>query len=150
MKGSPRALRRVRTALADHFELLLTAAGVLFAITLTFTELASGQHELALTFLVWLQGLLLWAVRRHTWFRQRALVRQLRLMLQDRINSQLTVLLDAVDSHGEQRGTRLEHERQEAAREAALTVAQELERLSLDTLRTWQQRSGRNISMALG
>ena len=64
--------RRLRAILSEYFELFLTTVGVLVAIGGTFTELPGGEKGLALTFLVWLQGFILWAVHRHNWFRRRA------------------------------------------------------------------------------
>ena len=89
-----RQLRRaLRAKLADHFELLLTAAGVFLAVMLTFAQIDQGTKGLALTFLVWLQGFLIWAVRRHSRLARTRLIGKLRVMLQDRVNNQLTVLI---------------------------------------------------------
>ena len=82
----------LRAKIAEHFELLLTTVGVMVAITLTFSQLDRGTQGLAFTFLVWLQGFLLWAVRRHSRFSRARLIRKLRVMLQDRVNNQVTVL----------------------------------------------------------
>src|SRR5215212_10103013 len=95
---SSRLLRQaVRAKLAEHFELLLTTAGVLLALMLTFSQLDRGTQGLAFTFLVWLQGFLIWAVRRHPRLARTRLVHKLRVMLQDRVNNQLTVLLGVSD-----------------------------------------------------
>src|SRR5215207_7944752 len=87
----------LRARIAEHFELLLTTVGVVVAVTLTFSQLDRGTQGLAFTFLVWLQGFLLWAVRRHSRFSRLRLVRKLRVMLQDRVNNQLTVLLGVAE-----------------------------------------------------
>jgi len=86
--------------LSEYFELFLTTVGILVAISVTLSELPGGEKGLALTFLVWLQGFILWAVHRHNWFRRQALLRQMRLMLQDRVNNQLTVMLSVAEVRG--------------------------------------------------
>ena len=149
MKRSSSALRAVRSGLTSYFELFLTTIGVLVAITLTFSELAGGVQGLALTFLVWLQGFILWAVHRHNWFLRRALVKQLRLMLQDRVNTQLTVLLGAAEARHRE-SSPPEDEELDMAMQAARTVSLELEHLSYESLRTWQRRHGRFLSSVLG
>jgi hypothetical protein len=90
----------LRAKVAEHFELLLTTVGVLIAVALTFSQLDRGTQGLAFTFLVWLQGFLLWAVRRHSRFSRMRLVRKLRVMLQDRVNNQVTVLLGVAELRG--------------------------------------------------
>jgi hypothetical protein len=138
----------VRARLLDHFELFLTTAGVVMAVLLTFSELTRGERGLAVVALVWLQGFILWAAHRHAWFRQRAVVRKLRVMLQDRVNNQLTVMLGAAESRG--RGLTLE-ERQdlEVAVVAAKAVSMELENLSLESLRQWERQYGRGLRMLI-
>lgn len=135
--------RQLRSALrarfADHFELVLTTAGVFLAITLTFAQLDQGTKGLALTFLVWLQGFLIWAVRRHSRLARARLIRKLRAMLQDRVNNQLTVLIGVAELRGAQ-GTEPDPEGVETAVTAARAVSQELESLSLETLRHWETR----------
>lgn len=133
------ALGRVRAALLEHFELFLTSAGVLVAIVLPFTDLAQGDRRLAYVFLVWLQGFLIWAVHRHAWFRRRALVEKMRLMLQDRVNNQLTVMLGAAEIRNREM-TPDERQEMETATLAARTVASELENLSPESVRSWERR----------
>ena len=71
---------------------------------------------------MWLQGFLIWAVHRHAWFRRRALVDKMRLMLQDRVNNQLTVMLGMAEiRHREM--TPAERQDMETATSAARTVA---------------------------
>ena len=128
---------------------MLTTIGVLVAITVIFSELTGGEQGLALTFLVWLQGLILWAVHRHNRFRRQALVKQLRLMLQDRVNTQLTVLLGAAEAR--QREPRaVESEEMDIAMAAAQSVSLELEHLSAESLRAWERHHGRFLPSALG
>ena len=136
--------RLLRARLLEHFELFLTTAGVVIAILLTFTEMTRGERGLAVVSLVWLQGFILWAVHRHAWFRQRAVIRKLRVMLQDRVNNQLTVMLGVAEG----RGRPLTQDEQcdlQAAVLAARTVALELENLSLESLRDWERRYGRGV-----
>jgi hypothetical protein len=149
VKRSPSALRAVRSGLTNYFELFLTTIGVLVAIALTYSGLTGGEQGLALTFLVWLQGFILWAVHRHNWFRRRALVKQLRLMLQDRVNTQLTVLLGAAEA-SQRASSPVESEPLQMAIEAARTVSLELERLSVESLRTWERGHGRFLPSVLG
>lgn len=140
--------RRLRVILSEYFELFLTTVGVLVAIGVTFTELPGGEKGLALTFLVWLQGFILWAVHRHNWFRRRALLRQMRLMLQDRVNNQLTVMLSVAEVRGRDM-TEADRVDLEAAVAAARTVSVEIENLSFESLRRWERRYGRHLPVPL-
>jgi hypothetical protein len=133
------ALSGARASLAEHFELFLTAASVLVAIGLIFVGLPRGEQGLAHVFLIWLQGFLIWAVHRHAWFRRRALVDKMRLMLQDRVNNQLTVMLGTAEIRNREM-TPAEKQDVEAVTAAARTVAHELETLSLESLRSWERR----------
>jgi hypothetical protein len=128
-----------RARLVEHFELFLTAASVFLAIALIFVGLPRGEQGLAHAFLLWLQGFLIWSVHRHAWFRRRALVNKMRLMLQDRVNNQLTVMLGTAEiRHREM--TPAEKQDMDTATNAARTVAHELETLSLETLSSWERR----------
>jgi hypothetical protein len=139
VKRLPRALGRVRATLVEHFELFLTTVGVAVAMALPFAGLAKGEVGLAYVFLFWLQGFLIWAVHRHAWFRRRALVEKMRLMLQDRVNNQLTVMLSAAEIRNRAM-TPDERQEMESATTAARTVAHELETLSPESLRSWERR----------
>ena len=143
---SPRRL--LRTQLAEHFELILTTAGVLLAIMLTFAQIDRGTQGLAMTFLVWLQGFLIWAVRRHSRLNRQRLIRKLRVMLQDRVNNQLTVLVGVAELRGvgQTHGT---EDDVETAMTAARAVSQELESLSIESLRHWESRYARNLPKPL-
>ena len=133
------ALIGARARLAEHFELFLTAASVFMAIGLIFLGLPRGEQGLAHVFLIWLQGFLIWAVHRHAWFRRRALVDKMRLMLQDRVNNQLTVMLGTAEIRNREL-TSAEKQDVETATAAARTVAHELETLSLESLHSWERR----------
>jgi hypothetical protein len=136
----------LRARLAEHFELLLTTAGVLVAIILTFAQLDRGTQGMALTFLVWLQGFLIWATRRHSRLYRARLVRKLRVMLQDRVNNQLTVLLAELQAL---EGASHPVEESGGAMTAARAVADELETLSLESLRSWEARYARHLPAPL-
>lgn len=140
--------RILRARLAEHFELFLTTVGVVIAILLTFAELSRGEQGFALVSLVWLQGFILWAVHRHAWFRQRATVGKLRVMLQDRVNNQLTVMLGVAETRGREM-TEDQQQDLQAAVLAARTVSLELENLSLESLRRWERRYGRALPAIL-
>jgi len=133
-----------RSWLAEHFELFLTTAGVLVAILLSLAQLERGTQGVALIFLVWLQGFILWAVRRHSLFGRKALLRKTKNMLLDRVNNQLTVMLSAAEIRQREM---TDEERQDltAAVTAARTVSHELETLSLESLRSWEQRYGHSV-----
>ena len=146
---SSRSLRQaLRAKLAEHFELVLTTAGVLLALTLTFAQLDQGTRGLAFTFLVWLQGFLIWAVRRHSRLARGRLVHKMRVMLQDRVNNQLTVLLGVTDLRAHDSDPQAEGDA-EAAMAAAQEVARELDSLSLETLRAWEARYARYLPLPL-
>lgn len=132
---------RLRARLADHFELFLTAVGVLLTISLVFSDLPAGEQGLAHAFLIWLQGFLIWAVHRHATLRRQELIEKMRLMLQDRVNNQLTVMLGMTEvRHREM--TPDERQDLETATAAARTVARELEALSIQSVRSWERRHG--------
>jgi hypothetical protein len=141
--------RSLRAQIAEHFELILTTAGVLLAVMLTFAQLDQGTQGLAMTFLVWLQGFLIWAVRRHSRLSRLRLIRKLRVMLQDRVNNQLTVLVGVAELRGAGGPTAESEEDVETAMTAARAVSQELESLSLESLRSWESRYARHLPAPL-
>lgn len=140
--------RRVRAIFVEHFELFLTVVGVLLAIMIAFMELTRGERGLATVTVVWLQGFLIWAVHRHCWFRRRALVHKMRVMLQDRVNNQLTVMLGVAEAR-HSLATAEEREELDRALHAARTVSDELEGLSLESLHTWERRYRSGLSTLL-
>ena len=137
----------LRARISEHFELLLTTVGVILAITLTFTQVDRGTQGLALTFLVWLQGFLIWAVRRHSRLARERLIRKLRVMLQDRVNNQLTVLVGVAELNNHSADPR--DDDVETALAAARAVSHELESLSLESLRVWESRYARFLPKPL-
>ena len=135
--------RNIRAILLEHFELFLTTVGVLITVLLVFAEVTRGQLGFFFITIVWLQGFLLWAVHRHAWFQRRALVLKMRMMLQDRVNNQLTIMLGATEARG--REISPDEDDLQTAFVAAQTVSHELENLSLESLRTWERRYGQGM-----
>jgi hypothetical protein len=137
--------RAARAILAEHFELFMTTAGVLIAITIILSELTHGEQGTALIFLVWLQGLIVWAVHRHCRLRNEAIVDKLRMMVQDRVNNRLTLWLSLTDVQSRVATEAGRDEREAVSLAAARAVSLELEKVSLDSLRTWERRYARFI-----
>jgi hypothetical protein len=146
MKRYSPTLYLVRATLAEYFELFMTTIGVLIAIMVTVSELTRGELGMALTFLIWLQGLILWAVHRHCTLRNRALVQKMRLMMQDRVNNRLTVWLNLTDVQARVAADAGREEREAVSLAAARAVSLELEKLSFESLRTWERRHARFLS----
>ena len=147
MLPSTKLRHALRARIAEHFELFLTAAGVLLAMVLTWMHMA-GPWGPALTFLVWMQGFLIWAVARHSRLARARLIRKLRVMLQDRVNTQLTVLVGVAELRGNEASSPGTDD-VETALTAARSVALELERLSLESLRVWEDRYARHLPAPL-
>jgi hypothetical protein len=139
----------VRVTLSEYFELFMTTVGVLMAILITLSELSRGEQGMALIFLIWLQGLILWAVHRHCMLRSRALVQKMRLMMQDRVNNRLTVWLNLTDVQARVAGEAGREEREAVSLAASRAVSLELEKLSFESLRTWERRHARFLSSRL-
>jgi hypothetical protein len=138
----------LRAALAEHFELMLTTCGVLIAIAVTFAQLSQGVQGLALTYLIWLQGFILWAVHRYSLLGRKRLIRKLRLMLQDKVNNQLTVLVGVAELSGREHAANDERDL-EVAVTAAKTVSRELDGLSMESLRRWERQYSKFLPLAL-
>ena len=126
--------RALEAALAEHFELFLTIAGVLMAMLLTLLELTRGERGTAMVFLIWLQGFIIWAVHRHGWFRRQAINHNLRLILNELVNDRLTLMLKTAELR-----TRCVSG-DERASEAVILAALESLTDELDSLRAWDQR----------
>jgi hypothetical protein len=126
------SLSALPAALAPHFELFLTICGVLFAIVAVAGELTRGEQT-AIVFIIWLQGLIVWAVHRHAWFQRRALIHKLRSAVDDLVNDRLAAMVKAAEL-----STREIHAE---AREPARFVAV-LDNLSteVESLRAWEQQ----------
>jgi hypothetical protein len=146
---SPSRIRNaLRAALAEHFELLLTTCGVLIAIAVTFAQLTQQMQGLALTYLIWLQGFILWAVHRYSLLGRKRLIRKLRLMLQDKVNNQLTVLVGVAELSGREHAINDESDL-EVALTAAKTVSRELDALSMESLHRWERQYSRFLPVTL-
>jgi hypothetical protein len=140
MKRFAPTLYLVRATLAEYFELFMTTVGVLIAILVTVSELTRGEVGMALTFLIWLQGLILWAVHRHCKLRSQAMIQKMRLMMQDRVNNRLTVWLNLMDVQARVSVEAPREEREAVSLAAARAVSLELEKLSFESLRNWERR----------
>jgi hypothetical protein len=149
MKRSSPLLSIVRTFLSEYFELFMTSVGVLMAMLITLSEMSRGEQGMALVFLIWLQGLIVWAVHRHGILRSRALIKKMRMMVQDRVNNRLTLWLSLSDIQSEVGTESGRIERQSVSLAAARAVALELEKLSFEELRAWERRHARFISTHL-
>jgi hypothetical protein len=136
MTRSSSALLAIRSALAEHFELFLTAVGVVIAILVTLSQLSHGQQGFALTFLIWLQGLILWAVHRHGWLMRRALFEKVRLMLQDRVDHRLSELRSIIGLN-----IRDLSDDRDGALAAARAVSMEIENLSFESFKSWGRKA---------
>jgi len=113
---------------------------VLLAILVTLSELSRGGQNMTLVFLIWLQGLILWAVHRHGWFQRRALVQDLGLMPYDLVGDRLALMLCMAELRI--RGIPKTEGDTEESIAAARTVWLEIEKLSLEfeLLRsTWER-----------
>lgn len=146
MKHFAPILYAVRAGLAEYFELFLTIVGVVLAILVTLSELSRGEQGITLVSLIWLQGFILWAVHRHGMLRSRALIYKMRLMLQDRVNNRLTVWLSLSDIESRSVTGTGREDREAVSLAAARAVSLELEKLSYDSLRSWERRHARFIS----
>ena len=146
MKRATSLSRAAQALLSEHFELFMTTAGVLIAIMIILSELSQGEQGTALIFLVWLQGLILWAVHRHCMLRNRAMVDRLRMMVQDRVNNRLTLWLSLTDVQSRVATEAGRDEREAVSLAAARAVSLELEKVSLDSLRAWERRYSRFIT----
>jgi uncharacterized lipoprotein YajG len=149
MKRLSPKLYLVQVALSEHFELFMTTVGVLMALLITVSELSRGTQGMALTFLLWLQGLILWAVHRHCRLRSGALVQKMRLMMQDRVNNRLTVWLNLADVQARVAPDVDREEREAVSLAASRAVSLELEKLSLESLRSWERRHAGFLSSRL-
>lgn len=148
MTGSSRFKDALRAKIADHFEVALATVGVVVAIVATAAELFGGDETVALAFVVWFQGLIFWAVRRHARLGREHLVRKLRVMLQDRVNNQLTVLVGLTDIHTHAPASD-DHDDVELALTAARAVSREIELLSIESLRSWEARYSQHLPAPL-
>lgn len=135
-------VRRILDHLARNFELYLMGLSVALALTIPLAiEVATDDRELAVSALAAcvVQGLVFWLVRRRFRRVRREMIAELRAMLKDRINNQLTIVLMSVTERS-RRDVRAERELLQAAIAATNAVSRELEELSVESLRMWKAR----------
>jgi hypothetical protein len=87
------SLRSMQERLTEYFALFLTIAGVLFAIMLTLGQLSGNQQGTALIFLIWLQGVILWAAHRHERLQRRALIHKLQHAVNELVSDRLVMVV---------------------------------------------------------
>ena len=127
----------------DHVELYLVGFSVAVALALPFAiEVGTNDQELAATALAAcvVQGIVFWALRRR--FRQVRLemIAELRAMLKDRINNQLTIVLMSVTQRRDSRVSESERELLQAAIAATVSVSRVLDELSIESLTRWKAK----------
>jgi hypothetical protein len=127
----------------DHLELYLVGFSVALSLTLPFAiEVGTNDQELAVTALAAcvLQGLVFWAVRRRYRRVRQEMIAELRAMLKDRINNQLTIVLMSVTQRRDSRVSEAERELLQAAIDATVTVSRVLDELSIESLTGWKAK----------
>jgi hypothetical protein len=128
--------------LARNFELYLMGLSVMVALIIPLAiEVDTNDRELAVTALAAcvVQGVVFWLVRRRLRQVRRDMITELRAMLKDRINNQLTVVLMSVTQRG-YRDVQCERELLEAAISATNAVSRVLEELSMESLSRWKAK----------
>ena len=133
----------LRARVSDQIEETLVAVAILLTLVTTVVVLALGQASLLLL-VVWVQGGIVWAVHTYNRRGREHLVRKLRVMLQDRVNNQLTVLVGLTDLHLQSPGGD-GHDDAEIALTAARAVSREIETLSLESLQSWEARYSQHL-----
>jgi hypothetical protein len=127
----------------DHLELYLVGFSVAIALALPFAiEVGTNDQELAVTALgaCVVQGLVFWALRRRYRRVRLEMIAELRAMLKDRINNQLTIVLMSVTQRRDSRVSQAERELLEAAMDATVTVSRVLDELSIESLTGWKAK----------
>lgn len=148
MTASSHLKGALRAKIEDHFEAGLAVMGIGVAVAATVAVLVRGEHDVALICVVWFQGLILWAVLLHSRLGREHLVRKLRVMLQDRVNNQLTVLVGLTDIHAHAASAD-DVDDVEIALTAARAVSREIETLSIESLRSWEARYAKHLPAPL-
>jgi hypothetical protein len=146
--GSSRLKVALRAKIGDHFDVALATAGVVVAIVAMAAVLVRGDDNLVLLLVVWLQGLIFWTVRHHIPVGRELLVHKLRVMLQDRVNNQLTVLVGLTDIHAHTAATDDQND-VEIALVAARAVSREIETLSVESLKSWEKQYSQHLPSPL-
>jgi hypothetical protein len=133
----------------DHLELYLVGFSVAIALALPFAiEVGTNDQELAATALAACvaQGLVFWAVRRRYRRVRLEMIAELRAMLKDRINNQLTIVLMSVTQRRDSRVSDAERELLQAAIDATVTVSRVLDELSMESLTGWKAKYRTEVS----
>jgi hypothetical protein len=135
--------------LVDHLELYLVGVSVAVALALPFAiEVGTNDQELAVTALAAcvVQGFVFWVVRRRFRLVRREMIAELRAMLKDRINNQLTIVLMSVTQRRDSRVSESERELLQAAIAATVAVSRVLDELSMETLTRWKAKYRTEVS----
>jgi hypothetical protein len=134
-----------------NIELILSAAGllVIFLVpTVIAPQPADYWKVVALTaiFVGALHGIIFWMIRQ----RQRAVreeaIKEIRLMLQDRINNALATIMVQTSMSGVTK----QEEQLEAIRQSVATISQQLADLTDESLEKWKDRYGTAHTAATG
>lgn len=134
-----------------HLEFYLVGFSVAVALALPFAiEVGTNDQELAATALAAcvLQGLVFWAVRRRYRRVRLEMIAELRAMLKDRINNQLTIVLMSVTQRRDSRVSEAERELLQAAIDATVTVSRVLDELSMESLTGWKAKYRPEVATA--
>jgi hypothetical protein len=134
----------------SHLELYLVGFSVALALALPFAiEVGTNDQELAVTALgaCVVQGLVFWAVRRRYRRVRREMIAELRAMLKDRINNQLTIVLMSVTQRRDSRISEAEQELLQAAIDATVTISRVLDELSMESLTGWKAKYRTEVAM---
>jgi hypothetical protein len=92
------------------------------------------------------QGLVFWAVRRRYRRVRLEMIAELRAMLKDQINNQLTIVLMSVTQRRDSRVSDAERELLQAAIDATVTVSRVLDELSMESLTGWKAKYRTEVS----
>ena len=136
-------MSKVSSHVLRHLELYLVGFSVAVALALPFAiEVGTNDQELAVTALAAcvVQGLVFWAVRRRYRRVRLEMIAELRAMLKDRINNQLTIVLMSVTQRRDARVSEAERELLQAAIDATVTVSRVLDELSIESLTGWKAK----------
>jgi hypothetical protein len=136
-------VRNLKSHVVENFELYLVGLSVAVALALPLAiEVGTNDQELAVTALAAcvFQGVVLWMMRRRYRRVRREMIVELRAMLKDRINNQLTIVLMSVTQRRDSRISEAERELLQAAITATTTVSRVLEELSMESLRLWKAK----------
>jgi hypothetical protein len=134
----------------NHLELYLVGFSVTVALVLPFAiAVGTNDQELAVTALAAcvVQGLVFWAVRRRYRRVRLEMIAELRAMLKDRINNQLTIVLMSVTQRRDSRVSEAERELLQAAIDATVSVSRVLDELSMESLTGWKAKYRAEVAM---